>query len=195
MSDVLTINTGGIVEEEIVPLPLYGEDFDMLSRVMPEYKESLPNLGMTRLVNRMKATMKTHSGLGLSANQCGVESRVFVIGTDQFQIACINPKITEVSAEIQKVREGCLSYPGLFLFVPRHTWIQAEYTTSEGELINIRMEGMTAQCFQHELDHMNGIKLSQHVGPLALSMAKKRKAKLMKKIMQTTTSPRFFESS
>jgi peptide deformylase len=156
----------------------------MLSRVMPEYKETLPNLGMTRLVNRLKMTMKLHNGLGLSANQCGIESRVFIIGTDQFQIACINPKIVEYSKELDKVREGCLSYLGIFVFVPRHKWIQVEYLTPQGELINVRMEGITAQCFQHELDHMNGIKLSQKVGRLALSMAKKRKVKLMKKILK-----------
>jgi peptide deformylase len=184
MSDILTINTGGIVEEEIIPLPLHDEHFEMLSRVMPEYKESLPNLGMTRLVKRLKMTMKLHSGLGLSANQCGIESRVFVIGTDQFQIACINPKIVETSKELDKMREGCLSYPGIFLYVPRHKSIQVEYTTPEGELINVRMEGITAQCFQHELDHMNGIKLSQQVGPLALSLAKKRRVKLMNKILK-----------
>jgi peptide deformylase len=68
--------------------------------------------------------------------------------------------------------------------VPRHKWVQVEYLTPQGELINVRMEGITAQCFQHELDHMNGIKLSQKVGPLALSMAKKRKVKLMKKILK-----------
>jgi peptide deformylase len=184
MSEFLTINTGGIVEEEIAALPLHDENFDMLSRVMPEYKETLPNLGMTRLVNRLKMTMKLHNGLGLSANQCGIESRVFIIGTDQFQIACINPKIVEYSKELDKVREGCLSYLGIFVFVPRHKWIQVEYLTPQGELINVRMEGITAQCFQHELDHMNGIKLSQKVGRLALSMAKKRKVKLMKKILK-----------
>jgi peptide deformylase len=186
MSDILTINTdaGIIKEEEILALPLHDDNFDMLKRKMPEYKEALPNPGMTKLVKRLKMTMKMHGGLGLSANQCGVESRVFVIGTDQFQIACINPKIVEVSKEVDKVREGCLSYPGLFLYVNRHKSIQVEYTTPEGELINVRMEGVTAQCFQHELDHMNGIRLAEHVGPLALSMAKKRRSKMLNKLLK-----------
>jgi peptide deformylase len=188
MSEFLTINTdvGTIAQEEILPLPVHDDKFEMLRRVMPEYKEALPNPGMTKLVKRLKMTMKMHNGLGLSANQCGIESRVFVIGTDQFQIACINPKIVDFSSEVDKVREGCLSYPGLFLYVNRHKAIQVEYTTPEGELINVRMEGVTAQCFQHELDHMNGIRLAENVGPLALSMAKKRRAKMMNKLLKQT---------
>lgn len=187
MSDFLTINTeaGVVPEEEILPLPLYGEDYEMLSQVMPEYTEPLPNLGMTRLIKRLKMTMKMHNGLGLSANQCGVEARVFVIGTENFQIACINPKITELSYEKTKLREGCLSYPGLFLFVDRHDTIEVEYTNENGQIVRELMQGITAQCFQHELDHMNGTKLSEHVGPLALNMAKKRRDKMIKKLLKS----------
>jgi peptide deformylase len=187
MNDFLTINTesGSVQQEEILPLPLYGEDYEMLSRVMPEYLEPLPNLGMTKLIKRLKTTMKMHSGIGLSANQCGVEARVFVIGTDNFQIACINPKIIEVSVEKSKLREGCLSYPGLFLFVDRHDTIEVEYTNENGQIVRELMQGITAQCFQHELDHMNGTKLSEHVGPLALNMAKKRRDKMIKKLLKS----------
>jgi peptide deformylase len=186
MSELLTINTetGVVPEEEILPLPLYGEHHDALSRVIPEYAEPLPNPGMTKLIKRMKMTMKLYNGLGLSANQCDVDARVFVIGTDQFQIACINPKITEVSVETHKIKEGCLSYPGLFLMIDRHQTIEVEYTDENGNRVKQLMEGITAQCFQHELDHLNGIKMEQHVGPLALSMAKKRRDKVLKKVMR-----------
>lgn len=186
MSEFLTINTEANAkpEEDILPLPLYGEEYEMLSKVMPEYSEALPNPGMTKLIKRMKQTMRMYNGLGLSANQCGVETRVFIIGTDQFQLACINPKITEVSVEKDKLKEGCLSYPGLFLFVDRHRTIEVEYTDENGQLVKQLMEGITAQCFQHELDHLNGVRMSDKVGPLALSMAKKRRAKVLKKLLE-----------
>ena len=77
----------------IDPLPLYNEDIDLLKEVMPEYTDLLPNDDMTILTQRMRMTMKKYGGIGLSANQCGIKARVFVIGTDQFQIVCINPKI------------------------------------------------------------------------------------------------------
>lgn len=186
MSDFITINTesSSVTQEEIQQLPLYGENYDMLSKVMPEYKEPLPNPGMNKLIKRLKKTMTAYNGLGLSANQCGIEARVFVIGTDQFQIACINPKITEVSIDKHKIKEGCLSYPGLFLMIDRHKTIEVEYTDENGKTVKQLMEGITAQCFQHELDHLNGIKMEEHVGPLSLSMAKKRRDKVLKKIMR-----------
>lgn len=182
MSDILTIDTGaGVIKEEVVnPLPLYDEKFYMLREVMPEYTKALPNNEMTTLVKRMKMTMKQFGGIGLSANQCGVRERVFIIGTDQFQIVCINPKIVGYSDDMVKQKEGCLSFPGMFLNLPRSSWVEAEFTTETGEVKRVRFEGITARCYLHELDHMNGIRYTDHVGPLAIKMAKQKQAKMLK---------------
>ena len=56
-----------------------------------------------------------------------------------------------------------------------------EYFTEEGKRVQTRLEGLSARCFLHELDHMNGIKLTQHVGPVALKMAKQKQEKRIKK--------------
>jgi peptide deformylase len=92
MSEVLTINTeSGIVQEEkIEPLTVFDDRHPFLNTELPEYTEQLPNKRMTTLIKRLKMTMKLYGGIGLSANQCGLKDRVFVMGTDQFQIACIN---------------------------------------------------------------------------------------------------------
>ena len=79
-------------------------------------------------------------------------------------------------------KEGCLSFPGLALNVERHSWVEAEFINEECKVVQMRFEGLTARCFQHELDHMNGIKFTNHVKPLALQMAKKQQQKLIKKI-------------
>ena len=183
MSELLTIDTtSGIVTEEILePLRLYGENHPMLSVAIPEYKEAIPNPTMSNLVARLKMTMKLYNGVGLSANQCGIMQRVFVIGTEHFQIACINPKVVAQSEEISKDNEGCLSFPAMFLKVDRPTWVDVEFYDETGAFKQIRMEGLTARCFLHELDHMNGIKLTQHVGPVALKMAKQKQEKRIKK--------------
>ena len=102
MSDILTIDTAvaaGIktADDKIEPLQVHDDTFHMLSVPIPEFLGVLPNPSMTKLVRRLKMTMKLYSGLGLAANQCAVKERVFVIGTDQFQMACINPKVIEVS--------------------------------------------------------------------------------------------------
>jgi len=189
MSDIFTIDTEeGIVkdkEEVINPLSLFNEDYPMLLQKIPEYDVSrLPNPVLGKLIKRLKMTMKLHGGIGLSANQCGVFERVFVIGANDAVWACINPKILNASPDLIRDKEGCLSFPGLSLNVERHSWIEAEFINEECKVVQMRFEGLTARCYQHELDHMNGIRFTNHVKPLALEMAKKQQKKLIKKIMR-----------
>ena len=186
MSEVLTIDTtSGVVTEEILePLRLFGENHPMLSVPIPEYKDVLPNPSMKNLVARLKMTMKLYNGVGLSANQCGIMQRVFVIGTEHFQIACINPKVIAQSEEVSKDNEGCLSFPAMFLKVDRPTWVDVEFYDETGALKQLRLDGLTARCFLHELDHMNGVKFIDHAGPLAIQMARQRQNKLVKQIVR-----------
>jgi len=186
MSEVLTIDTtsGVVTEERIEPLRLYGENHPMLSVAIPEYKEPLPNPTMKNLVARLKMTMKLYNGVGLSANQCGIMQRVFVIGTEHFQIACINPKVVAQSEEISKDNEGCLSFPAMFLKVDRPSWVDVEFYDETGAFKQIRLDGLTARCFLHELDHMNGVKFIDHAGPLAIQMARQRQSKMVKQIVR-----------
>ena len=182
--DIFTIDTGaGILKEEkIEPLPLFDENHPMLSKPIPEYKQALPNQNMNILIKRLKMTMKQFAGLGLSANQCGVFERVFVIGSEHFQFACINPKIIDQSAEMIKDNEGCLSYPALYLKIERPNSIQVEFTDENGQRQQTMLEGLSARCFLHELDHMNGVRMVDRVKPLALQMARDKQKKLIKKI-------------
>jgi peptide deformylase len=190
MNDVLTIDTSDSIkptiykEEKLDPLPLYGEDFSMLEDEIPLYKESLPNYEMSKLVKRLKMTMKLYGGVGLSANQCGVYERVFVIGTDQFQIVCINPEVLETSQEETKDNEGCLSFPGLYLKIPRSNSIKVRFMDENGDSKEMWLDGLTARCYLHELDHMNGIKFTNKVGPVSIQMARKKQQKIMKTILR-----------
>lgn len=187
MSEILTINTEDEVHnvQRITPLPLYGEDYYMLRQCIPEYEDDLPNPQMTSLINRLKMTMKLFGGIGLSANQCGVSERVFVIGTDQFQITCINPKIVSESANKVKDNEGCLSFPGLFCKIERPESIVVEFTTETGERKTMEMSGITARCFQHELEHLNGVSFISKVGPVALQLARQKQQKIIKKVKRS----------
>jgi peptide deformylase len=186
MSEFLTINTGDsspTKQKTINPLKLFDENLPMLKSVMPYYNVlDLPNSHMNELVARLKMTMKLYGGIGLSANQCGVQERVFVIGTDYFQLVCINPKIIAKSDEVERVKEGCLTYPGLYVTVPRHKWVEVEFFTETGDRKEIRLDGLTAQCFQHELDHMNGVTFTSLVGPVALQLARQKQQKLINKV-------------
>jgi peptide deformylase len=187
MSEMLVINTEEQIQEQeqrIEPLPLYDDNYSMLCDEIPECIEPLPNPIMSNLIKRLKMTMKLYGGVGLSANQCGVYERVFVIGTDQFQMACINPKVLEVSDNIDKSSEGCLSSPGLYLKVPRPASIHAEFIDEHGNVQRMWLDGITARCYLHELDHLNGIRFLDKVGPVALSQARRKQIKIIKKVQR-----------
>jgi peptide deformylase len=74
--------------------------------------------------------------------------------------------------------EGCLSFPNLWLKVSRHNKITASYLDNAGKPCIIELEGLDARCFQHELDHLNGITFTEYVSDLKLQMARKKQRKL-----------------
>ena len=186
MSQILKLNTVDPKyqqEKEVEPFPLYDENHPMMKQRIPEYDITLlPNPVMTHTINRLKMTMKLYNGLGLSANQCGVFERVFIVGNGEIVIVCINPKVIKVSEDLIKDNEGCLSFPGLFLKVERASSVEVEYYDYQGKKYNTTFTGLTARCFLHELDHMNGITMDKHVKPLALKMAKDKQGKLFKRV-------------
>lgn len=182
-SDTLIIDTGSGLSQPVAIelLPLYDENYYMLKCVMPEHDvKMLPNPVMTKFARRLQATMKKYNGIGLSANQCGIQERMFVIG----DFVCINPKIVAHSESEFKLKEGCLSLPGLFASVPRYSWVDVEFYDENGQLHNHHFEGITSQCFQHELDHMNGITFTSKIGPVALQIARQKQQKTLKKVQR-----------
>ena len=186
MSDVLTIDTGAGLnfEERIEPLPVYDENHPMLKKRIPEHEWPLPSPLMTTLTKRLKMTMKLYGGIGLSANQCGIQERVFIIGHEDFFMSCINPKVIDFGQESVKDNEGCLSYPGLYLKIERPKSIIVEFTTESGEVKQMSLDGITARCFLHELDHMNGKVFTDLVGKTSLMLAKQKQNKIMKKMIR-----------
>lgn len=192
MNDLIVIDTEqsttkAVPQEKYELLKVYGEDYSLLREKLPEFDlEELRDPVIQNIIKKLKATMHAYAGLGLSANQCGYHMRMFVIGTDQFQITCINPKVVWESDNKVKRKEGCLSFPGLALSIDRPETIGVEYYNEKGELKQETFTGTTAQCFLHELDHLNGIRMIDHVKPVALQMAKKRQKKIMKMIKRNT---------
>jgi peptide deformylase len=127
----------------------------------------------------MIAFMEKNRGIGLAANQIGIARRVFVMGSRNLEgfpepFAVFNPVIKESSTEEVLDEEGCLSYPDLYLKLKRPSWIVAEYQDSKGNLNEIRVDGYLAKCFQHELDHLNGVCFVDKVSPLKLQLAMKK---------------------
>jgi peptide deformylase len=120
--------------------------------------------------------MALAGGIGLAANQIGLTKRVFVMGSETTAgypkpFALFNPRIIEASKEMILDQEGCLSYPGLYLSIKRPSWIIGEYQNSKGDTIEAKFDGYIAKCFQHELDHLNGVCFVDIVSPLKLKLA------------------------
>ena len=187
MSDEFIIDTevgikSKVDDRELKILQLYGDNHPMLSQKIPEFSGKLPNGSITVLAKRLKMTMKLYNGIGLSANQCGVFERMFVMQHEGKVLVCINPKIVDESDDIQKQKEGCLSFPGMFVTVNRSKWIMAQWTDEEGTTYDGHMEGMPAIIFQHELDHLNGVKMTDYLRPVAKKMAKDKQMKFIKKM-------------
>ena len=122
-------------------------------------------------------------GIGLAANQIGLAKRVFVMGSNNIEgfpapFALFNPRIIEASSEMVLDREGCLSYPGLFLTINRAEWIVAEYQDSQGNTKEVKIDGYLAKCFQHELDHLDGVCFVDKVSQMKLNLAMKKLRKV-----------------
>ena len=124
-------------------------------------------------------------GLGLSANQVGIDSKVFVMGSDENNRKNVfNPQVISVSKDTELAREGCLSYPGLWLSVKRPKEVTLSYQTVDGTHVVENFIGLQARIAQHEFDHMEGLNFSDHVSQLKLDMALKSLNKRARKYLR-----------
>jgi peptide deformylase len=118
------------------------------------FENSLRNL---HLAQKLIQLMLKEKGIGLAANQAGLDLRLFVMYVDGEFFHCFNPEIIEYSEETQEMLEGCLSFPGERCPVTRPVKILAQFYNARGNPDRREFTGIAARCFQHELDHLNGI--------------------------------------
>jgi peptide deformylase len=185
MSDTIIFDTEAAVQnkplmQEVKTFALVPENHPALHEVLPEFNFSNPPVSPNEFASTLVETCKLNKGIGLSANQCGFKHRVFVMGAGEEYVAFFNPKVVSMSDEMALMDEGCLSYPLLSLKISRPKEIMVEYQDFNGELRNTKLVGISARCFLHELDHMNGIVYTSRVKPLAFQMAMKKRDKLFK---------------
>ena len=127
----------------------------------------------------MLEIMRDNNGIGLAANQVGLLRRVFVMKlSNERELGCFNPWIMIGDNDLINGEEGCLSFPNLWLKIERHNKITAAYLDNTGKQCIIELEGIDSRCFQHELDHLDGVTFTEHVSNLKLQMARKKQRKL-----------------
>ena len=136
------------------------------------------------LKNNLVATMKNFQGVGLSANQCGIFEREFVMYDDfktRETVACFNPEVIQYGTETTLEDEGCLTYPGLWLKIKRPVEIKVQFEDEFGEVHTKKYSGLESRVFQHELDHLNGIIFLQRASRFKIERALKARPKERKK--------------
>jgi peptide deformylase len=124
-------------------------------------------------------TMKINEGVGLAANQIGINKRIAVLSIPD-NIVLINPVLVSSRGEI-KLEEGCLSVPRIFEKVTRAEEVVVVYQDTTGKRCEIVASGMKAVALQHEIDHLDGIVFIDRLSKLRKMRAKVKANKIKNK--------------
>ena len=108
------------------------------------------------LLDDMRDTLIKSGGVGLAAPQVGIQRRVFIMDTGDGLKECVNPTILERRGE-QECVEGCLSSPGQYGMIHRPAVVKLQAQNRNGKYFIVTLEGLAAQCADHENDHLDGI--------------------------------------
>jgi peptide deformylase len=149
----------------------------ILARAMPDFDFSNPVMDPKELERSMIDFMCEQRGIGLAANQVGIETRVFVMGNPnnpEIGKAFFNPIIEEVTEDSIELTEGCLSFPNIFVKVKRPLKIKARWQNSNSDWEVGQFEDYACKCFLHEFDHLNGITFHDRVSTLKWALAVKK---------------------
>jgi peptide deformylase len=154
-----------------------------LERKVKEF--NFDNLDAISVSSEMIELMDNAGGIGLSANQVGLDAQIFVMKPHLLEnkepFALINPELESVTVNYEEMPEGCLSHPDLFLKVKRPKGVIAKYLDINAKECKIELYDIDARCFLHEFDHLQGIEFTDRVSRLKLDMAKKKQRKLQRK--------------
>lgn len=125
---------------------------------------------------------------GLSANQVGLDHRVFVVGTENKRIMMFNPKIIGYTKETVALEEACVSMPGFSLVLQRPEGVHVTYQDENGEYQSAYYTGVSSRIIQHEYDHMEGRNFSQYASNFKLKRELKKYQNKQKKMVRKLQS-------
>lgn len=131
----------------------------ILHKVAKKVSELELKMPLTQqLIDDMMETMHEAPGIGLAAPQVGIGKRIIVVhvGEDGGPYAVINPVLTDFEGEAVAT-EGCLSIPGIIGEVKRAERCTVTGVDRKGRKFHIEADGLLSRCFQHEVDHLDGV--------------------------------------
>jgi peptide deformylase len=109
------------------------------------------------LISDLEETTSLVGRAGVAANQIGVNLRAFSYHVEGVVGHLINPEILEKSGDLVELDEGCLSLPEIWSKTPRYSKVSIRGQRITGEVVELQAEGLLAQVFQHEVDHLDGL--------------------------------------
>ncbi len=140
-----------------------------------------------KLVKDLFETMYSSNGIGLAAVQVGILKRILVVDVSSKDekkqpLSLINPVIRKVSDETSVYEEGCLSIPNTFIEIERPKICELEFIDIEGKVKNLKCDGLLSTCIQHEINHLDGKLIIDHLSKLKRDL-------IIKKISKNKINP------
>ena len=140
-----------------------------------------------KLINDLFETMYKSKGIGLAAVQVGILKRILVIDVSTNEkkkepLSFINPTIKKLSDETSIYEEGCLSIPDTFIEIERPKICEVEYIDIDGKIKNLKCDGLLSTCLQHEINHLDGKLIIDHLSKLKRDL-------IIKKISKSKKNP------
>jgi len=119
---------------------------------------------LVQTAEEMYKVMREANGIGLAANQVGLDISLIVLEDDGKPLMMFNPKIVEYSKDTDITYEGCLSFSPRVCKVKRSLSVKAKFRNIHNKMEYIELSGLKARALQHELDHLKGILLIDYKG-------------------------------
>ena len=144
-------------------LNLVKKEDPILRTKLEEFDFENPPVNPAELAQNLAETMIANKGIGLAANQIGLNERVFVISYGDYKKAFFNPSLKTVGEWMMKGFEGCLSIPQVNKQVTRNHTVLLSYEDEDCQSQTIQLDGVLSIIAQHEYDHLEGILFIDHV--------------------------------
>ena len=157
------------------------------NEMLKKISEPIEKIGINekKLINDLFETMYNSNGIGLAAVQVGILKRILVIDVStkdekKNPLSFINPTIKKVSDETSIYEEGCLSIPDTFIEIERPKICEVEYVDIDGKIKQMKCDGLLSTCIQHEINHLDGKLIIDHLSKLKRDIIIKKISKSQK---------------
>ena len=155
--------------------------------ILKKVSEPIEKIGVNekKLIDNLFDTMYNSNGIGLAAVQIGILKRILVVDVSNKDeknqpIVLVNPVIKNLSDEKSVYEEGCLSIPETFVEIERPKICEVEYINEKGSKKILKCDGLLSTCVQHEINHLDGKLIIDHLSKLKKDFIIKKISKLKK---------------